>query len=379
MKYFILAVFALFKLISFGQNWIQKADFPGIGRHRLTGITIGNKGYVGLGHMNGTGVNIIYKDWWQFDPASNSWSQKADYVTLCYAAIAWGNSTNGYIGGGTAFTNEYFKYSPADNTWTPIALCPVNANDQTAFCINEKGYVLDNGSLLEYDPSNDSWQYKTSSPDAFNIWQSSFVIGNSAFVKNVNQLWEYKQATDQWISRADFPGLATGGSSAFTVDNLGYIVSGYFLGLGDLTREVWAFNPGDNSWTSLGEFDGAGRRFSIGMSIQNRGYFGVGTNGINFNDWWAFDHFTADVKPSLNQQVILYPNPSADKIYLSEMESFPENISFTISNVEGKVVFKGSKNDFSSGLSINDLPSGNYKIVGKEGNDVRIFKSFVKQ
>ena len=62
--------------------WVQKADFGGPGRHRATGISIANKGYMGLGHVNGTGIDINYKDWWQFDPASNSWTQKANFPVL---------------------------------------------------------------------------------------------------------------------------------------------------------------------------------------------------------------------------------------------------------------------------------------------------------
>ena len=60
-------------------EWFQRADITNFGRHRCAGFAIGNKAYAGIGHMNGTGVNIVYQDWWEFDPASNSWTQKANY------------------------------------------------------------------------------------------------------------------------------------------------------------------------------------------------------------------------------------------------------------------------------------------------------------
>ena len=53
----------------FGQFWIQKASLGGVGRHRATGCATSHRGYMGLGHVNGTGQDISYKDWWEYDPA----------------------------------------------------------------------------------------------------------------------------------------------------------------------------------------------------------------------------------------------------------------------------------------------------------------------
>ena len=43
-------------------EWIQKASFGGTGRHRASGCSTTNKGYMGLGHVNGAGSNISYND-----------------------------------------------------------------------------------------------------------------------------------------------------------------------------------------------------------------------------------------------------------------------------------------------------------------------------
>ena len=62
-----LSVF-LFLLVMLGSwKWIQRSDFGSVGRHRATGIAIGTKGYMGLGHYNGAGPNIVFSDWWEFD------------------------------------------------------------------------------------------------------------------------------------------------------------------------------------------------------------------------------------------------------------------------------------------------------------------------
>jgi len=64
MRMFI-SIFVLLLTSSSFSQWTKKANLGGVGRHRGTGISIGNKGYIGLGHTNGTGVNIDFKDWWQ--------------------------------------------------------------------------------------------------------------------------------------------------------------------------------------------------------------------------------------------------------------------------------------------------------------------------
>ena len=38
------------------------------------GFSIGSKGYIGTGY-NGS----LYKDFWEYDPATNAWTQKADF------------------------------------------------------------------------------------------------------------------------------------------------------------------------------------------------------------------------------------------------------------------------------------------------------------
>ena len=76
----LLYVFLFFSLNSaIAGDWIQKASFGGVARHRASGCATTNKGYMGLGHMNGTGINILYNYWWEYDPASMTSNKK--YMT----------------------------------------------------------------------------------------------------------------------------------------------------------------------------------------------------------------------------------------------------------------------------------------------------------
>ena len=89
MRILLLLLTGLFGFVSESHavgQWEQKASFGGWGRHRAVAVGIGNKVYAGMGHLNGDGSDEWYPEWWEFDPASNCWTQKADYI---------GNNGNG--------------------------------------------------------------------------------------------------------------------------------------------------------------------------------------------------------------------------------------------------------------------------------------------
>lgn len=373
----VLLYLLLVTNLTWGQSWMQRADLPGNGRHRAIGFSIGNKGYMGMGHMNGTGVNIVYHDWWQFDPASNSWTQKADYAngTGQYGACAFSTSKFGFIGGGTAFTNQFYKYDPILNTWTQIANCPFSPNDQTAFGIGDIGFALDNANLASYDPQTDIWTVRASLPTASTAWGTSWVIGNSAFVKFGYRLFEYKATQNLWIERAAFPGLATGGSSGFALNGKGYLITGYSGTLANVTKEVWEFNPAANEWFQREDFDGASRRFSCGFAIGNKGYFGLGTNGINFNDFWVFDG-VAGIQENELVPIEIYPNPSTSGIKI-HCQTNITNASVTILDLQGKLVLTQTFVPEEL-IPVSDLENGTYILRLEVDNRTVSYERFIK-
>src|SRR5436190_22202994 len=63
------------KAISQYNTWEikQPLGIAAVPRYGAVSFTIGTKGYVGTGH-SGTG-----KDFWEYDPATDTWTQKADF------------------------------------------------------------------------------------------------------------------------------------------------------------------------------------------------------------------------------------------------------------------------------------------------------------
>src|SRR5207249_1984178 len=84
-------------------TWGQKADFRGTARLFATGFSIANKGYIGAG-LNEAGG--IMKDIWQYDPLSNAWTRKADFPGITFGCgFSLGNK--GYVG-----TKDFWEYDP---------------------------------------------------------------------------------------------------------------------------------------------------------------------------------------------------------------------------------------------------------------------------
>lgn len=377
---FILFVVALFiSDWSFSaSSWIQRADFGTIGRHRGMGIAIGNKGYIGLGHYNGAGPNIILKDWWQYDPSTNSWTQKADYIgnngNGNYAVLSFGMEKFGYVGGGQVASNsDFFQYDPVTNSWTQVANMPTIAMNTEGFTIGTKGYYMSGNTVYEYDSQTDSWSTKNSAPFSISIWPATFTIDGKGYVKTSSGFWEYKPELDQWIARAAFPGLATGGSVGFHQSNKGYIIAGYSGSLGNVNSETWEFNPATNTWLAQTEFYGSSRRFSSGFTIGNKAYIGTGTNGTNFNDFWEFDAIAGLTEMFDINQFKCFPNPATEFVNFRS-----ENLSefeIQLFDFNGKLIESKRTQNNAVRIERNNLPSGSYIYhVLSEGNTVHTNK-----
>lgn len=366
MKQLLLLALLMFASSESAQaGWIRRADFGQVGRHRGTGCSVGNKGYFGLGHYNGTGTNVVKKDWWEYDPATNAWTQKADFIggssQGTYAVVIFGIGSHAYITGGTFNDPNTYRYSPATNTWDNVAVCPVNVSNVDGFVIDDKGYVVSGNQFYEFNATTLQWTVKSAPPFSASAWSGAFAIGEKGYYRTNSGFYEYKPLTDSWINRAYFPGAATGASMNIVQDGKGYVVCGYGGGLSNVNSEVWEFDPFMNAWTQLEDFPGTSRRFGSSFSIGNRSYVGIGTNGTNFNDFWEFD---ADLYLNTDAldiaEVKVYPNPVISEVTI-RMDAY-STFEVALIDMNGKLLQTQKSTTGTCTLLRNDLPSGTYQL-----------------
>ena len=69
---------------SAGNVWNAKANLTGVGRLHAVGFSIGSKGYIGTG-LGASSVELA--DFWEYDPATDSWTQKANFGEIGRAHV----------------------------------------------------------------------------------------------------------------------------------------------------------------------------------------------------------------------------------------------------------------------------------------------------
>ena len=159
-------------------RWYPKTNFPGSARSRPVAFAIGNNGYVGTGFSpTGTSTN---KDFWKYDPATNTWNRIKDLDSSRYLAFGFSIGNKGYVGCGISFTNYYkdfIEYNPDSDVWRQKANFGNNSNRSStiSFSIGNKGYVG-----LGYDSADtkykDFWEYAPWSTGVSEIGKTEYFL-----------------------------------------------------------------------------------------------------------------------------------------------------------------------------------------------------------
>ena len=146
-------------------TWTQKTSL-GMPRNHPAFFVVNGKGFVIGGHDNSYNYQ---NDVWMYDPVANTWTQKSNYAgDPVHAAVGFSIGNAGFVGtgktgdsGGTPiFTNEFYEYVYATDSWISRAPYPASLS---AACVgfghNGKGYIgcglLTNGTY-----SDAFWEYR---------------------------------------------------------------------------------------------------------------------------------------------------------------------------------------------------------------------------
>lgn len=351
--------------------WTQKATFGGPARHRSVGVAIGNRGYMGLGHVNSTG-DQQFRDWWEYDPGTNSWTQKADFGGgKRYHATGFAIGNKAYVGTGrdTTFNNrnDWWEYDPVINQWTAKASFPGSPRrGAVGFAIGTKGYVGTGSGYAdfwEYNPATNTWIQKASLPAPGRTSAVGFSIGSKGYIGtgdiggSTNDFWEYDPVTNTWMAKPNVPGPTRMEASGFALNGKGYIGTGDNYSSGDNYGDFHCYDPATNSWTQVADFGGTSRRYLTAFTIGSRAYAGLGTNGTNFQDFWEYGLYNATDETGVKEfKVNVYPNPMTASAIVS-IEEAPiadSKITFMLYDVRGQAV----KNIELSGSSVSFDNSG---------------------
>ncbi|MBP9882029.1 MAG: fibronectin type III domain-containing protein [Chitinophagales bacterium] len=304
-------------------TWVQKRNLRGAARSDAVAFSIGNKGYLGTGLKNF--ASKFCQDIWEYDPIYDSWSQKADFGGGARSkAIGFSLDDKGYLGTGYRYVDafeiynykDFWEFDPVANTWTQKADFAGNSRyGAVGFNINNKGYVGTGYSYVpfgaktyyrdfwQYEPASDSWIKKVDFGGNARLGAIGFSIGEKGYIGTgqsmsdvelnyAKDFWEYNPISDTWTQKADF--ALTERSYA-----IGFSLSGYaYVGTGindDYFKDMWQYNPAVNEWTQQADFSGTARKGASVFTIGEKGYLGMGVNYdtyyseyIYLRDFWQY-------------------------------------------------------------------------------------------
>jgi len=371
----IISLLILFQwnnlLISHAQDtWTQKANFGGSVRNGATAFSIGSKGYMGLGSYSETSI-IYYKDFWEYDPQNNAWTQKADFGGSARTlATGFSIGNKGYIGTGEAvdgFKKDFLEYDPDVNSWIQKANFGGTTRARAVgFSIGSKGYMGTGDNIgvyykdfWEYNSVNDTWIQKSDFGGGERTGTCGFSIGLNGYVGTGYQggqyykdFWEYDAISDAWSQKTDFGGSARIDATAFVIANKGYIGTGNF---DPPKNDFWEYDPITNMWVQKADFGGTPRFGADGFSISGKGYIGTGYDVDSYtNDFWEYTPSEVACNMPTSLSTVDITSTSAEVQWDAISEAIAYQVFYKPENSSAYIVIRSPNNDLViTGLTAN--------------------------
>ena len=381
-------------------TWTQKSSLTGV-RDGCVSFSIGAKGYIGTGFDSG---NLIwYTDFWEWDQASDTWSQKADFAGgKRVSGVGFSIGGKGYLGTGMApsLKNDFWEYDPATNSWTQKAdFEGASRFGAIGFSIGDKGYIGTGDTIgnlqglksdfWEWDQFTDTWAKKADFGGGERVAAIAFSIGLSGYVGTgadaggvyFDDFWEWDQLNDVWIPRSTFSGGPRTGAVGFSIASKGFIGTGTS---GVLKRDFWEWNSSTNQWRQRADFGGPQRGGATGFSIGNKGYIGMGFFfSSSANDFWEYCDTCLGV--GLNEinktpLISISPNPVKDKLIIRS-ETELRNSIIRILSINNEIIYESELSTTSDqiALDVSAIPNGTYVLTILSGSQFKRFKIIVQQ
>jgi N-acetylneuraminic acid mutarotase len=337
LKIKILSLFIFFSVFTNAQGiWVQKASMV-TARYDAIHFVIGGKGYVGLGNNSWPSPSL--NDLWEYDPATDSWAQMANFPgDTRELPISFSIGNSGYIGTGmdhgiSSLINDFWEWNQTTNTWFQKNNFPGSPRAWSfGFSIGSKGYICTDPQnsihdLWEYDPANDSWIQKAGFPGHGNGGVTGFAIGTKAYIGTgvdslgpTQDFWSWDQTSNTWTQIANFPGSKRAEATGFSIGDFGYVGLGTDTIGSGARSNFWKYNPQTNCWLQIADFGGGKREIPISFTIGCKAYVGCGwINDANYqNDLWEYTPDTCYLngvyEMNISNLVSIYPNPTKGKI-----------------------------------------------------------------
>ena len=299
------------------QVFTQKTDLPEP-RYRAFSFAADGKLFTGCGRDESDVMNNAF---WQYDPVTDQWTQKADYPTaparggiamvidgVPYARSGWD---------GVVSYNDWNRYDVATDSWVLMNEPTGNMGAYAGvFTLNGKGYAAcgsgdpaEHNELWSYHPIADTWAQKADFPGDPRDFPFADTVGGLAFVglgdfflapPFYTDMYKYDPVADSWTAIAPIPVSSTGavaeGGCAFHASYNGKIILMNILEINSSDpadfATVYVYDPIGDTWTLFENTNPLViRETPVIGQIGSKVYFGAGrdADGTVYNDLWEVD------------------------------------------------------------------------------------------
>jgi N-acetylneuraminic acid mutarotase len=149
-------------------KWTRLPDYPGNGRSNAAAFTVNDRIFVGTGCDAASFPGHANSDFWEYIAPAKQWIRKADFERgKTISAISFSINNYGYFGGGskddgTGTDNSFWEYDPANDKWSPKADMPGFSTGGVYYGSGNKGYFglgfMTSPYYWEFNP-NDSQNF----------------------------------------------------------------------------------------------------------------------------------------------------------------------------------------------------------------------------
>lgn len=409
----LVFVSILFSITAFAQNsWVNKNAFTGSGRMKSAYFAVNGKGYV-VGGRTATTPTTYTNQVWQYDPANDSWLQKANFPITAAGSSAFVINNTAYVVGGQDNTfqivSNFYQYSSANDTYTPKAAYPGNGiTTAFSFSINGKGYVgsgtrqgasQPTNEFYMYDSAQNSWTPKAAVPDSLRVGAIGFSIGGYGYAGlgtagtgiQYNDFYKYDPGNNTWTPIASFPGKPRQEPVAFVLNGKAYVGAGFrtflatpdniFFSMGDM----YEYDPQTDTWSPAPSLPGVPRGAPSSFTIDNSAFV---VNGYEW-DGAAYYNYVSEFTTCNNlisggiaapaedlQQMRVFPNPASQELNVAIDGFVRTKLDYEIITTEGRLVKQGLADNGNFNISIKDLAQGMYYLNVKDGTTRYAAQSF---
>jgi hypothetical protein len=335
------------KMYSYNQtqhDWDEETPLggpngDGLDRGSASAFSIGLKAYICLGQSQ---TNAYFGDLWEYDLATDTWSQKADFAGgPRRQAVAFAIGDFAYVGTGqdvTGFRNDFYRYDPENNVWEQMAdFAGTPRKQAVGFAMGDDGYVG---------------------------------TGDDGILRN--DFWQYNVALNQWFQKANFPGTARSGATGWGTFPTGFIATGEDLN-SEYKKDVWEYSYFNNTWIQRSDLPGPGRKNAFSFVLAGTAFLGAGYGGEFYDDFYAYYGILGTEENQAAIESRAYPVPAHEFVTINVKNSsdIAKLELYDLSGKKYQVPFQMKSILSNIELDLSILPEGTYHYVISMQNGTR--------